>query len=312
MKFSKVMHAVVFVPSSAVCRVPRCTIIIAAALACAVRCSIAQTMHYDPTSTSPTTADIQAARNNAAHFKRLSTEASVANDLRAMQEYGQKATQAEMDAARMERCAQENERLRMENERLRRESIQQQMDQDMERQRQQAAEASARLQAEADAWAKWYGAIERKKEMAIQRQDNVIREGATLDYVFALLGKDYSELLYDNDDKTLMHITYIYRQKEYTEKFLFGYTLDAQSGVSYDGPSKPNTYYWKEDFVKLSFAYGRSGWLVYRVEGSPGKMIVSVKQNNERPAHPEIHDPRHADEIVVLNSFPSRRYWRRH
>jgi hypothetical protein len=55
-------------------------------------------MHYDPASTSPTTADIQAARNNAAHFRRLSTEASVANDLRAMQEYGQKATQAEMDA----------------------------------------------------------------------------------------------------------------------------------------------------------------------------------------------------------------------
>ena len=98
MRFSKVMHAVVFASSSAVCRFLRCAKIIATALACAFRCSSAQTMHYDSASTSPTTADIQAARNNAAHFRRLSTEASVANDLRAMQEYGQKATQAEMDA----------------------------------------------------------------------------------------------------------------------------------------------------------------------------------------------------------------------
>lgn len=60
MKFSKVMHAVVFASSSAVCRFLRCAKIIATALACAFRCSSAQTMHYDPASTSPTTADIQA------------------------------------------------------------------------------------------------------------------------------------------------------------------------------------------------------------------------------------------------------------
>ena len=283
-------------------------------LVACVSCSLwAQILHCDPNNASPTQADIQAARSNVTHFRNLSSQAGVANNLHKMQEYGQKATQAEMDANRMEmRISENEERLRMENERLRRESIQQQMDQDMEQQRRQAAEASARLQAEADAWAKWYGAIERKKENAIRRQDNAIREGATLDYVFSLLGKDYDELLYDNDDKTLMHITYIYRQKEYTSKFIFGYTLDAQSGVSYDGPSEPNTYYWKEDFVKLSFANGRSGWLAYRVEGSPGRMIESIKQNNRRPPHPEIHDPRHADEIVVLNSFPSRKYWRWH
>ena len=282
-------------------------------LVACVSCSLgAQVMNYDSNSASPTQADINAAKSNAAYYRHLSAQASLAKDLRAMQEYEQKATQAEMDASKIEQCFQENERLRIENERLRRENIQQQMDQDMETQRQQAAETSARLQAETDAWAKWYGAIEQTKEIAIQRQDNVIREGATLEYVFSLLGKDYDELLYDNDDKTLMHITYIYRQKEYTSKFVFGYTLDARSGVSYDGPSEPNTYYWKEDYVKLSFAYGRSGWLVYKVEGSPGRMIESVKQNNKRPTHLEIHDPRHADEIVELNSFPSYRYWRRH
>ncbi len=101
-----------------------------------------------------------------------------------------------------------------------------------------------------------------------------------------------------------MHITYIYRQKKYTSKFLFGYTLDAKTGVSHDGPTEPNTYYWKEDFVKLYFAYGRSGWLVYRVEGSPGRMLYAIKQNSSRPTHPEIHDPRHPDEVVVLNSLP--------
>ena len=182
----------------------------------------------------------------------------------------------------------------------------------MELQRLRAEEDSARLQAEANTWARWYREIERKKEQVIRRQDGVISEGSTIDSVFSLLGKDYAELLYDNDEKTLMHITYIYKQKEYTSKFLFGYTLDAKTGVSYDGPAEPNTYYWKEDFVKLHFAHGRSGWLVYRVDGSPGKMLHAAKQNSIRPAYPEIHDPRHADEVVVLNSFPSSRYWRRH
>ena len=245
------------------------------------------------------------------HFKNLSGQASIANDLHKMQEYGQKATQAEMDAERMESCLHVNERLRMENERLRRENIQQQLDMDMELQRRRAEEDSARLQAEANTWARWYREIERKKEQAISRQDGVISEGSTIDSVFSLLGKDYAELLYDNDDKTLMHITYIHKQKEYTSKFLFGYTLDAKTGVSYDGPTEPNTYYWKEDFVKLHFAYGSSGWLVYRVDGSPDKMLHNAKQNSIRPAHPEIHDPRHPDEVVELNSFPSRRYWRR-
>jgi len=98
MRFSKVIHAVVFVPSSAVCRFPRCATMIAVALARAFCCSIAQTMCYDTASTSPPTADIQAARNNVTHFRRLSTEASGANDLRAMQGHGQKAPLAEMDA----------------------------------------------------------------------------------------------------------------------------------------------------------------------------------------------------------------------
>ena len=238
------------------------------------------------------------------HFKNLSDQAGLANDLHKMQEYGQKATQAELDAERMEMRIQENKRLRMKNERLYRENIQQQLDMDMELQRRQAEEDSARIQAEANSWARWYSEIERKKEQAIRRQDGVICEGSPKDRVFSLLGKDYAELLYDNDDKTLMHITYIYRQKKYTSKFLFGYTLDAKTGVSHDGPTEPNTYYWKEDFVKLYFAYGRSGWLVYRVEGSPGRMLYAIKQNSSRPTHPEIHDPRHPDEVVVLNSLP--------
>ena len=265
---------------------------------------IAQIMHYNPNSASPTQADIHAARSNAAHFRNLSSQAGIVNNMYKMQEYGQKATQAEMDADRMEmRIRGNEERLRIENERLRRENIQQQMDMDMELQRRQAEEDSARLQAEADSWARWYSEIERKKEQAIRRQDGVICEGSPIDRVFSLLGKDYVELLYDNDDKTLMHITYIYRQKEYTSKFLFGYTLDAKTGVSHDGLTKPNTYYWKEDFVKLHFAYGRSGWLVYQVDGSPGRMLYAVKQNSSRPTHPEIHDPRHPDEVVVLNSL---------
>ena len=282
-------------------------------LVACVSCSLwAQVLHYDPNNASPTQADIQAARSNAAHFRNLSNQAGIANNLHKMQEYSQKATQAEMDANRMEMCIRENaEHLRIENERLRRENIQQQMDMDMELQRRQAEEDSARLQAEANSWARWYGEIERKKEQAIRRQDSAICEGSTIDGVFALLGKDYAELLYDNDDRTLMHITYIYKQKEYTSKFLFGYTLDAKTGVSYDGPSEPNTYYWKEDFVKVHFAYGRSGWLVYRVDGSPGRMLQAAKLNSTHPAHPEIHDPRHADETVVLNSFPSCKYWRR-
>jgi hypothetical protein len=286
--------------------------LLTALVACVSRCVIAQVMYYDPNTTSPTEADVQAARSNAIHFKNLSGQASIANDLHKMQEYGQKATQAEMDAERMESCLHVNERLRMENERLRRENIQQQLDMDMELQRRRAEEDSARLQSEANTWARWYREIERKKEQVIRRQDGVISEGSTIDSVFSLLGKDYAELLYDNDEKTLMHITYIYKQKEYTSKFLFGYTLDAKTGVSYDGPTEPNTYYWKEDFVKLHFAHGRSGWLVYRVDGSPGKMLHAAKQNSIRPAYPEIHDPRHADEVVVLNSFPSSRYWRRH
>ena len=279
---------------------------------CLSRCVVAQVMYYDSNTTSPTEEDVQAARSNAMHFKNLSDQASIANDLHKMQEYGQKATQAEMDAERMELLIQDNERLRMENERLLREDIQQQLDMDMELQRRQAEEDAARLQAEANSWAKWYEDIERKKEQAIRNQDSVICEGSTLDGVFSILGEEYAELLYDNDDKTLMHITYVYKQKEYTAKFLFGYTLDAKTGFSYDGPTEPNTYYWKEDFVKLCFAYGRSGWLVYHVDGSPGKMLHAIKQNSIRPAHPEIHDPHHPDEVVVLNSFPSSRYWRRH
>ena len=33
-------------------------------------------------------------------------------------------------------------------------------------------------------------------------------------------------------------------------------------------------------------------------------MLYAAKQNSSRPTHPEIHDPRHLDEVVVLNSLP--------
>ena len=108
------------------------------------------------------------------HFKNLSDQAGLANDLHKMQEYGQKATQAELDAERMEMRIQENKRLRMKTERLYRENIQQR----------QAEEDSARIQAEANSWARWYSEIERKKEQAIRRQDGVICEGSPKDRVF--------------------------------------------------------------------------------------------------------------------------------
>ena len=72
-------------------------------LVACVSCSLwAKILHYDPNNASPTQADIQAARSNAAHFRNLSSQAGVVNNLNKMQEYGQKATQAEMDADKME------------------------------------------------------------------------------------------------------------------------------------------------------------------------------------------------------------------